>query len=175
MTNNNRLKISFLMQYIGLAIFLQKSIWYAFQVRNSYYHMDFSRKKTISGPFDWLSLSWAILIFTWLATQHHPPPSTHPIHPDTTSLSWTETLFWAVLILDLSECDQNFRKDPSKGPDHIQINIRITHSSQEPPAYFKVPNQDMGPSKTSDHNQIKIKIPNPSQEPPASSYPQIST
>ena len=62
--------------------------------------------------------------------------------------------------------------------------------SQEPPASFKAPNEDlkdmdvlcifkikrekgkhwnMGETKFSDHIQTKIKIPNPSQEPPASS------
>merc|ERR1711954_625925 len=68
-----------------------------------------------------------------------------------------------------------------KTSDHIQINIRMPNSSQEPPASSKAPNEDlkdmdvlctfkiemrakiwiMGISKTSDNIQIKIKMPTP--------------
>ena len=91
---------------------------------------------------DWLSLSWAINKFK---TQ-----PTRPASWVTTSLGWTETWFWAVLILDWlylsfhwSECDQNLREDPRKVPDHIQIKIRMPNPSQEPPASSKTPNQDL--------------------------------
>ena len=71
---------------------------------------------------------------------------------------------------------------------NLKIKIDMPNPSQEPPASFKAPNEDlkdidvfapsksrqrpkiwnMGKSKTSDHIQIKIKMPNPMQEPPAS-------
>ena len=77
----------------------------------------------------------------------------------------------------------------SKIIDHIKIEIKMSNTSQEPPASTKASNQDLMDmealftfkikvesqiwirisSKTSDHIQIKIKMPNPSQEPPASS------
>ena len=66
----------------------------------------------------------------------------------------------------------------SKISDHIQINIKMPNSSQEPPVSFKAPNKDLkdmdvlctfkikiesqnldhGYIKTSDHIQINIKI-----------------
>ena len=76
----------------------------------------------------------------------------------------------------------------SKTNDHIQIKIKISNPSQEPPVSSKAQNEDltdmdvpcpfkmkrskiwiMVKSKTSDHIQIKIKMPIPSQEPPMSS------
>ena len=76
----------------------------------------------------------------------------------------------------------------SKTSDHIQIKIRLPHSSEEPPASSKDPNDDLidmdvlcifkikletwylehSPSKTRDHTQMKINMPNHNQEPPAS-------
>ena len=86
-----------------------------------------------------------------------------------------------------SECDQNFRKDPSKVPDHIPIKIKMLMPSQEPSSSSRAPNEDlkdmdvlctlkidterqiwiMGMSKTSEHIPIKIKMQNPSREHPA--------
>merc|ERR1711954_523775 len=56
----------------------------------------------------------------------------------------------------------------SKTTDHIQTEMKMQISSQEPPASSKAQTQDMGVSKTSDYIQIKIKMPNPSQKHPAS-------
>ena len=76
-----------------------------------------------------------------------------------------------------------------KTSDCIQIKIQIPNPSQEPPASYKAPNQDLkdmrffAPSKSSqsakihildvskpnDHIQIKMKMPTPNQEPPVSS------
>ena len=77
----------------------------------------------------------------------------------------------------------------SKISYHIQINVKMQNSSQEPPASFKAPNEDLKDmdvlctfkmkieSKNLDHGYIKdqwpypnkIKMPNPTQESPASS------
>ena len=58
-------------------------------------------------------------------------------------------LFWTVLILDWlylslhwSECNQNFKEDPSKVADHIK-KIKMPNPSQEPPASSKAPNEDL--------------------------------
>ena len=79
--------------------------------------------------------------------------------------------------------------DETKTSDHIQINIRMQNSSQEPSASFKAPNDDLkdmddlcafkikieshnfdnGCTKPNDYIQFKIKMPNSSQEPPAPS------
>ena len=64
-----------------------------------------------------------------------------------------------------------------KTSDHIQINIRMPNSNQEPPVSSKAQNEDledmdvlctfkikieiMGVSKTSEHIQIKMYMPNP--------------
>ena len=69
---------------------------------------------------------------------------------------------------------------------HMQIKIQNPNPSQEPPASFKVPNEDLKDmdilcifieSKKSDHGYVKdqwsypnkVKMSNPNQEPPASS------
>ena len=72
----------------------------------------------------------------------------------------------------------------SKTSDHMHIKIKMPNPSQEHPASFKAPNEDLkdmnvlctfkiklesqnlghGHIKDSDHVQIKIKIPNPHQE-----------
>ena len=85
--------------------------------------------------------------------------------------------------------------DETKTSDHIQINIRVQNSSQEPPASSKAPYQDlkdmdvlctnkikieskilkMGVSKTSYYIQIQTKMPNPIKEPPAPAKPHIRT
>ena len=69
----------------------------------------------------------------------------------------------------------------SKTTDYIQIKIKMSNSSQEPPASSKTwmflatsksregtKIWDLGVSKTSDHIQIKIMIPNYSQVHPGS-------
>ena len=70
----------------------------------------------------------------------------------------------------------------SKTTDYIQIKIKMSNSSQEPPASSKTwmflatsksregtKIWDLGVSKTSDHIQIEIKMLNPSEKPPVSS------
>ena len=77
----------------------------------------------------------------------------------------------------------------SKTSENIEIKINMPKPSQESPASFKVPYQDLqvidvlctfkikmesqnsehGSIKDSDLIQIKIKMPHPSQEPPTSS------
>ena len=52
-------------------------------------------------------------------------------------------LYWLYLSFHWSECDQNFREDPSKVHDHIQIKIKMSNPSQEPPASSKAQNQDL--------------------------------
>ena len=79
--------------------------------------------------------------------------------------------------------------------DHIQIKIKMSNPSQEPPASCKFRNQDLkdvaglftfksryrakiqkiGVLNTNDHIQIKIKMSKLSQEPPVSSKPKIRT
>ena len=81
----------------------------------------------------------------------------------------------------------------SKNSGHIQINIKTSNPSQEPPASSKAPNEDLKDmdvlctfkikieSQNSEHGSTKdkwpypnmIKKPNPSQEPPASSKAPI--
>ena len=41
-----------------------------------------------------------------------------------------------------SECDQNFREDPSQVPDPIPIKIKIPNPKKETPVSSKAPNQD---------------------------------
>ena len=77
----------------------------------------------------------------------------------------------------------------SKTTDYIQIQIKMSNSSQEPQESSKAPNEDlmdmdvfctlnikieicnqnMGASKTRDQIQTKIQMQHPSQEPSASS------
>ena len=40
-------------------------------------------------------------------------------------------------------CDQNFRDDRSKVPDHIQSKIKVPNPSREPPMFSKAPNEDL--------------------------------
>ena len=52
-------------------------------------------------------------------------------------------LDWLYLSFHWSECDQNFREDPSKILDHIPNKINMPTPSQEPPAPSNAPNKDL--------------------------------
>ena len=87
-------------------------------------------------PIDRLSLSWAIIKFKTL------PPG-QPGN-NFSELNWEPSLSldWLYLSFHWSECDENFREDPSKVHDHIQMKIKMPKPSQEPSMSSKALNKD---------------------------------
>ena len=43
----------------------------------------------------------------------------------------------------MAEANENFKTSPSEHEDSLKINIKMPNPSQEPPASFKAPNEDL--------------------------------
>ena len=89
--------------------------------------------------FYWLAEGWSLILAE--------PTRTHPAEPGRTrprDIIFSE-LYWANIFLSFhwSECDENFRADPNKTNDKIQIQIKMSNPSQKPPASSKAPSEDL--------------------------------